>query len=61
MSLIKHIQRLLNYGRGIKESANETICKYQQIKKLNLLISNKTTSKLRPKIRAFINGKEVRV
>lgn len=36
MNLLKHIQRLLNYGRGVKESANETICKNQQITKLTI-------------------------
>ena len=36
MSLLIHIQRLLNYGRGIKESANETICKNQQMMKLTI-------------------------
>ncbi|WP_291105122.1 MULTISPECIES: hypothetical protein [unclassified Flavobacterium] len=36
MNLLKHIQRLINYGRSVKESANENICKNQQIKKLTI-------------------------
>lgn len=36
MKLLKHIQRLLNYESSIKESANEIICKNQQIKKLTI-------------------------
>lgn len=36
MNLLKHIQRLLNYESSIKKSANENICKNQQIKKLTI-------------------------
>ena len=36
MNLLKHIQRLLNYGRIIKESANENISKCEQIKILTI-------------------------